>query len=94
VQWYAMILRRVDPARVAELLGAHETRLATLHRQGVVLYAGPFAEGGGLTIFQAASQLEAERFVAADPFVLHGTHQAELRAWQPWLKPDSEANLC
>jgi hypothetical protein len=56
-----------------------------------------FAEGGGLTIFRAATRAEAERFVAEDPFVLHGTHRAELRTWNPWLTPDRsqpEGLLC
>ena len=88
MQLYALILRRRDDERVARLLEAHEQRLAALHRQGVVLWSGPFAEGGGLTIFQAASRAEAERIVAEDPFVINGTHEPELRAWNPWLRTD------
>jgi uncharacterized protein YciI len=53
----------------------------------VVLYAGPFDEGGGLTIFQASSRAEAERLVADDPFVINGTHEPELYTWNPWLPP-------
>jgi uncharacterized protein YciI len=87
MQLYALILRRDDSTRVADFLAAHERRLAELHREGIVLYAGPFADGGGLTLFRAASQEEAERFVAEDPFVANGTHRAELHAWSPWLKP-------
>jgi uncharacterized protein YciI len=85
---YVMILQRRDPTRVVQLLEAHERRLAELHRQGVVLYAGPFAEGGGLTIFRASSRAEAERLVTEDPFVIHGTHEPELYTWNPWLLPD------
>jgi uncharacterized protein YciI len=85
-----MLLRRQDRGRVAEHLAAHEARLAELHRVGVVLYAGPFSEGGGLTIFQAASSTEAERFVAEDPFVIHETHRPELFTWNPWLSPAQE----
>lgn len=88
MQLYALILRRIDAGRVTELLAAHERRLADLHREGVVLYAGPFADGGGLTIFRAATPAEAERLVAEDPFVLNRTHEPELHAWRPWLRPD------
>ena len=88
MQWYALVLRRLDSARVGEFLAAHEQRLAELHRQGIVLYSGPFAEGGGLTILRAASRSEAERLVAEDPFVVNRTHQPELHAWNPWLRPD------
>lgn len=87
LQLYALILRRRDPTRVAEHLAAHERRLAALHQAGVVLYAGPFADGGGLTIFRAASPEEAARIVAEDPFVVNGTHEPELHAWSPWLRP-------
>lgn len=86
---YVLILRRRDPARVAEYLEAHERRLAALHEAGVVLYAGPFADGGGLTIFRAASLEAARRFVAEDPFVANGTHEAELHAWNAWLTPST-----
>jgi uncharacterized protein YciI len=87
-QLYALILRRLDAARVGQILEAHERRLAALHRRGVVLWSGPFEGGGGLTVFQADSQAEAERFVAEDPFVANRTHQPELHAWHPWLRPD------
>jgi uncharacterized protein YciI len=86
-QIYVLILRRRDPERVGEFLQAHARRLAELHQRGVVLYAGPFAEGGGLTIFQTASRAEAERLVAEDPFVVNATHEPELYAWAPWLVP-------
>ena len=66
-----------------------EQRLAELHRLGVVLFAGPFSDGGGLTIFRAASREEAETLVAEDPFVVNGIHEAELRAWNPWLSAPS-----
>ena len=89
MQLYALILRRLDPARLADFLAAHERRLADLHRQGVVLYSGPFAEGGGLTIFRAASKTDAERLVAEDPFVVNRTHAPELYAWNPWLTPEA-----
>ena len=90
LQLYVMLLRRQDGARLAEHLAAHEARLAELHRVGVVIFAGPFAEGGGLTIFRAASRAEAERIAAEDPFVIHGTHRPELFAWNPWLSPVQE----
>ena len=91
MQLYAMVLRRRDATRVAEFIEAHEQRLAALHRRGVVLASGPFAEGGGLTIIRAASRQDAERVVAEDPFVLNGTHTPELYAWNPWLGPEPGA---
>ena len=86
-QLYVLILRRIAPGRVGPFLKAHEQRLAELHRRGVVLYSGPFEEGGGLTIFKAGSQEEAARLMAEDPFVTNETHRPELHTWNPWLTP-------
>jgi uncharacterized protein len=62
---------------------AHQERLLAFHQQGELLMVGTFGdpqEQGSMAIF--ASRAGAERFVAGDPFVLHGVvRRWELREW-------------
>jgi uncharacterized protein len=68
---------------------AHQERLLAFHQQGELLMVGTFGdpqEQGSMAIF--ASRAGAERFVARDPFVLHGVvRRWELREWNEVLVP-------
>jgi uncharacterized protein YciI len=66
---------------------AHKARLDEFHRQGDLLMVGTFGDPqaqGSMAIFR--TQESAEKFVADDPFVVHGVvSNVELRVWNEIL---------
>jgi uncharacterized protein YciI len=78
---FALIFeRKVDHPPSAVVL-EHRDRLRRLAGEGTVALAGPFEGGGGLVVLDVDSPAEAERIVAGDPFVTHGTHSFRLVRW-------------
>lgn len=52
---------------------AHLERVEALNAEGRMVLAGPFSDGSGsLIVIEAASQQEAEDWIAADPYVTGG----------------------
>jgi uncharacterized protein YciI len=52
---------------------AHLERVEALNAEGRMILAGPFSDGSGsLIVIEAASQQEAEAWIAADPYVTGG----------------------
>jgi uncharacterized protein YciI len=66
---------------------AHKARLDEFHQQGDLLMVGTFGDPqaeGSMAIFR--SRESAEKFVADDPFVVHGVvSKVELREWNEIL---------
>jgi uncharacterized protein YciI len=66
---------------------AHKARLDEFHRNGDLLMVGTFGDPqaqGSMAIFR--TQEGAEKFVADDPFVVHGVvSNVELREWNEIL---------
>jgi uncharacterized protein YciI len=66
---------------------AHKARLDEFHQQGDLLMVGTFGDPqaeGSMAIFR--SRESAEKFVADDPFVVHGVvSNVELREWNEIL---------
>ena len=68
-------------------VGAESYYLLGLEKKGVLFASGPLAEadgktrGDGLTILRAASAEDARRIAEADPFVVAGLRNFELREW-------------
>jgi len=75
---------RTDPASWTErdraVGAAHFERLREGTEAGTVILAGLAldAEGPAVVIFEADSDEEAQRFMAQDPFVVHGLFTATL----------------
>jgi uncharacterized protein YciI len=76
-----------DPARLAAR-PAHRTRLAALHRDGVVRMAGPLAgDDGALIIMDAPDRETVEAVLAADPYLATpGVELLHIRQWHPFLR--------
>jgi uncharacterized protein YciI len=68
---------------------AHRALWRQFHAEGHLLMVGPFTDapaGGAMGIF--TSREAAERFVQADPFVLHGiAARWTIREWNEVLTP-------
>lgn len=62
-----------DAEKISSVRPAHRTFMAELGEQGLLVAAGPFADGSGaLFIYEAEGLDAAEAFFAKDPYVLNG----------------------
>jgi uncharacterized protein len=72
---------------IAKHLPRHLEYMIGLEKKGVLFASGPLAQpdgstrGDGLTILRAASAEDARRIAEADPFVIAGLRNFELREW-------------
>jgi uncharacterized protein YciI len=86
---YVLLYESADDvaSKAPAQLPAHQQRLRAFHQEGELLMVGTFGdpqEQGSMAIF--ASRAGAERFVADDPFVIHGVvRRWELREWNEVL---------
>lgn len=65
-----------------EQVDAHIEHLRGLERTGRLALAGPFGDGsGGLVVFRARDEAEAQALVARDPFATEGVRTLTLRRW-------------
>lgn len=70
-----------------EVLRAHTAYFKDLGATGRCLVAGPFAEqnidhnGGGFYVLAAENEFEANEIAAADPLVIAGLYDFNLREW-------------
>jgi len=75
------------PAEIAKLLPRHLGYMIDLEKRGVLFASGPLAEadgrtrGDGLTVLRAANAEAGREIAAADPFVVNGLRNFELREW-------------
>jgi uncharacterized protein YciI len=68
--------------RDESLIAAHVAYLRALDHQGLLVGAGPLADGsGGLVVLRAASREEACSLAAQDPFVARGARTADVVEW-------------
>lgn len=91
--WFATIHRTTKRDAVSD-----EFALATLHQHtayfkelgqtGKCLAAGPFAEqktdgfGAGFYVLNSETEAEANQMAAADPFVVTGLYDYQMREWK------------
>ncbi|MGD1905010.1 MAG: YciI family protein [Leptolyngbyaceae cyanobacterium] len=82
--WFVKIEKGiVDKATFDANVPAHVAYVKSLIAQGRGARTGYWAEyGGGMLLFQAASQQEAEAIVQADPLVASGCVEYELHEWR------------
>ncbi|MEU4418178.1 MULTISPECIES: YciI family protein [Nocardia] len=69
----------------AAVRAEHNEWLATLVDEGQAMCTGPFSDGGGgLLIFEAASEQLLVTLLAADPFARgHLIASTQIREWRP-----------
>jgi uncharacterized protein YciI len=74
---------KVDKPIFDQYVPAHKAYVRDLISKGHRAKTGYWAEkGGGMMMFEAASLLEAEAIVAADPLVQAGCVDYELHEWR------------
>jgi uncharacterized protein YciI len=74
---------RVDKPIFDQYVPAHQAYVRDLITKGHHAKTGYWAEkGGGMLMFEAASLVEAEAIVAADPLVKAGCENYELHEWR------------
>ncbi len=75
---------RESTPETEKLQEAHLANILRMQKEGKLLVAGPFLDGGdlrGLYIFRVGSAEEAQALVATDPAVAAGRLRFELHPW-------------
>lgn len=85
--WIIELAFTNEEARLAAR-AAHRQRLTDLHRAGVVLMAGPFAdETGAIIIVDVPDRGAVDEIIRSDPyFTTPGVTVRHVRRWQPFLR--------
>ncbi|MCE7736609.1 MAG: hypothetical protein GPJ54_17130 [Candidatus Heimdallarchaeota archaeon] len=62
---------------------SHQLFLSDLNKEGLLLAAGPFAEGGGILFFdtEMISESELTNRLSEDPHTKVGSHNFEIKTW-------------
>jgi uncharacterized protein len=82
---YVLQLAFKNNDRRLEVRPAHREYLKTLHEQGRLVTAGPWADDtGALLVYEVADEQELRDILAADPYTAADVYDiAELREWNP-----------
>ncbi|MGA1134250.1 MAG: YciI family protein [Prochlorotrichaceae cyanobacterium] len=82
--WFVKIERGiVNKATFDRFVPAHRDYVDQLIKQGHQAKTGHWGDyGGGMLLFTAESQTEAEAIVAADPLIANGCVAYELHEWR------------
>jgi uncharacterized protein YciI len=82
---YVLQLAFRNNERRLQVRPAHREYLTTLHAQGRLVTAGPWADDtGALLIYEVADEAELREILAADPYTPADVYDiAELREWKP-----------
>lgn len=76
--------RSLDSLEAAELQRAHLDNIQRMAKEGQLVLAGPFMDGGdlrGIYIFDVATVEEAEALTQTDPAIQAGSLRMELKPW-------------
>lgn len=76
--------RSLDSLKAAELQRAHLDNIQRMAKEGQLVLAGPFMDGGdlrGIYIFNVATVEEAEALTKTDPAIQAGSLRMELKPW-------------
>jgi len=79
---YFIFLKAVEGQKLTrELHQAHSDHLKKLDDRGILVMAGPFKDHhSGVIVINADSIDEARKIAEADPFIIHGYRDYEIRA--------------
>ncbi len=81
-RWAAFLAPVPGVATTRAQVHAHVEHLRELERRGRLVLAGPFDDrSGGMVVFRAIDEAEANAILARDPFVVEGVRVATLRRW-------------
>lgn len=76
------LTRNLEKPRDEVLIRKHVAFLRELDRDGRLVLAGPFEDGGGgMIIIHAQSLREAQALAESDPFVIGGYDTCQVRTW-------------
>ena len=83
---FAMFRTLKDDAKMKSVWVEHIKWLIELEKRDLLFASGPLfksdgSQDPGLTIFRAATFEDAERLASADPFVMHGGVDYQVRSW-------------
>ncbi|MEZ5425135.1 MAG: YciI family protein [Pyrinomonadaceae bacterium] len=87
---FVLVILKTGPAKITdekkrkELFEGHFANMGRLAKEGKLVLAGPFVEGGenrGLFVFDVKTIEEARALVDSDPSVKAGIFKAELIKW-------------
>jgi uncharacterized protein YciI len=84
MKFAADIVYAKDPAKIAEVRPAHREYLKQLLDSGHLAISGPFTDdSGGLLVYEAETQEEAEALLRNDPFAKAGVFVSwTMRGWR------------
>jgi uncharacterized protein len=84
--WIVELAFTDEPERLAAR-AAHRSRLATLHKEGVVRMAGPLADDtGAVLVVDVPNQSALDAFISDDPyFTTPGVRVSRTLLWHPFL---------
>jgi uncharacterized protein YciI len=81
--YYAAVLEMKDASRNMTIRPQHLAYLKQCYDEGKLYACGPFVDGsGGMVIYIADSQEEAEQIAGKDPYVIEGVRSLNLREWK------------
>lgn len=90
MRYYVMVFLRTgptpptDPEAEQALQKGHFGNMERLHKEGKLILAGPFKNGGdleGIFLFDTESLEEAQSWCDSDPAIASGSLRAELVKW-------------
>lgn len=73
-----------DPAKLAELRKGHFGMIGRLAKEGKLILAGPFTDGGefrGIYLFDVKTIEEAKKLTETDPSIKEGLFKVEFIKW-------------
>ncbi|MGB3467428.1 MAG: YciI family protein [Cyclobacteriaceae bacterium] len=76
--------RSSDSTEAADLQAAHMANISRMAKEGKLVLAGPFLDGGtlrGIYIFNVETVAEAEALTNSDPAIQAGSLEMELKEW-------------
>jgi uncharacterized protein len=85
MKFAAIIEYGPDLSKIAEVRPIHRVYLADLLKNGKLAISGPFVDDtGGLIVYEAESEAEAQKLISEDPFSKAGVFAKwSIRPWNP-----------
>ncbi len=81
---FAIILEKIaTPEAFQAVVPDHVAYLERLHKDGILIAAGPFRDArGGMLLIDVENESAAREIATADPFVAQKVEKFEVRSWE------------